>query len=725
MRFIFIALWMVLSSTSAWAAEKAGQVIFVAGSVAVERGESIKLKKTDPIFEGDIIVTAAKSRGQLLMKDGAKFSLKAKTRFAVEEYFLAGDEREQDTGGVVVASNNGAVTNLIKGGFRTISGTIGKVDPEEYVVKSPAATMGIRGTHYSAVWCAGDCALAANASDEEIPDGLYVGVTDGVIAISNLSGEYTVGAGEYYYVQDFDSTPVRLPKPPSILGDSADTEEAAEEESDEDADEAAEESSEESDESGDESSEESSDESSDSSDESSETAESSESTESSDETVASSSDESSAAADETSAQQAEAAAEIAETAAAIGDSAESVGLGSSGSGDETDTSGFSARSTTPPGSVPGESGGDSAEDASTTSEESSEESSDESSEESSADVSDDSSAGSGDSDGTVASTDGSGSSGSGSSGSGSSGSGAGSTGGSTGSTGTSGGGFGDPGGFGGGGFGDSGGFGGGSTGSTSSEPPIPITTESGETIESGNLPSGRAVAHGSGPVAGLSTTVFTGASVIGERSLSGNDLTAFQAPPTSNDSAYAIGNSSTRDDGFHAATGIGWGRWTGGTSTVTQSNGTLINLNLTEQSLHWIYGPQAAPVIPTTGTASYSLIVGNTDPTDTIGNSGILGSASLQANFTNATVQSDVSLAIAGNVWEASGSGSISDSLFNGVYNSLLIDGQSGGSGNFSGFFGSAGSNNLPNGAGLTYGLSNSQGNISVSGAVIFGQPSP
>ncbi|NNF66272.1 MAG: hypothetical protein HKM98_02070, partial [Gammaproteobacteria bacterium] len=388
MRFILIAFWMVLCSAPAWAAEKAGQVIFVAGSVAVERGESIKLKKTDPIFEGDIIVTAAKSRGQLLMKDGAKFSLKAKTRFAVEEYFLAGDEREQDTGGVVVASNNGAVTNLIKGGFRTISGTIGKVDPEEYVVKSPAATMGIRGTHYSAVWCAGDCALAANASDEEIPDGLYVGVTDGVIAISNLSGEYTVGAGEYYYVQDFDSTPVRLPKPPSILGDSADTEEAAEEESDEDADEAAEESSEESDESdesGDESSEESSDESSDSSDESSETAESSESTESSDETVASSSDESSAAADETSAQQAEAAAEIAETAAAIGDSAESVGLGSSGSGDETDTSGFSARSTTPPGSIPGESGGDSAEDASTTSEESSEESSDESSEESSAD----------------------------------------------------------------------------------------------------------------------------------------------------------------------------------------------------------------------------------------------------------------------------------------------------------------------------------------------------
>ncbi|MDH3767415.1 MAG: hypothetical protein OES99_03055 [Gammaproteobacteria bacterium] len=249
-------------------------------------------------------------------------------------------------------------------------------------------------------------------------------------------------------------------------------------------------------------------------------------------------------------------------------------------------------------------------------------------------------------------------------------------------------------------------------------------TETGATLEAGELPSGRSVAVGSGTISGFSTSVFTGSSSVGSRTFSGNDLTEFQSTPTTADSSYAIGTAGIRDDGFNPATGIGWGRWTGGSGTITEVDSSVVNVDLSEQSLHWVYGPEAPPVIPVTGSANYTLVVGNTDPTDTIGNSGVLGNASLLANFTSATVQSEISLGIAGNVWEASGSGTISSELFNGLYNSLLIDGQTGGSGNFSGFFGSPGTNSLPNGAGLTYGLTNPAG-ISVSGAVVFGAPTP
>src|SRR3546814_15472343 len=37
---------------------------------------------------------------------------------------------------------------LLKGGFRAVSGLIGRVDHEEYRVSTPVATIGLRGTEY-------------------------------------------------------------------------------------------------------------------------------------------------------------------------------------------------------------------------------------------------------------------------------------------------------------------------------------------------------------------------------------------------------------------------------------------------------------------------------------------------------------------------------------------------------------------------------------------------
>ncbi|MBT8135770.1 MAG: FecR domain-containing protein, partial [Gammaproteobacteria bacterium] len=360
-RRVSAMLLMLVWALPALAVEQAGQVIFVAGTVTVERPESTKLKKTDPVFEGDVIVTAARSRGQLLMKDGAKFSLRANTRFAVEEYFLAGEEREQPDGSVVVASDSSAVASLVKGGFRTISGAIGNDDPEQYAVKSPAATMGIRGTHYSAVLCSGDCAVPEG---EPPPDGLYVGVTDGVVSISNDTGEYTVNPGEYYYVESFESTPVQLPEPPGILDEGADEAGTADEESEEESDEestdesgeeADEEGSEDGEDSGDESAEEDAGEGSEESADGEESAAAEESAAGDESGAAADSGESTdgQAADGSAEQSATAAAEVAETADALGQTtSESVGLDSSpDAGPPGET--FSSRSTAPPGESPG------------------------------------------------------------------------------------------------------------------------------------------------------------------------------------------------------------------------------------------------------------------------------------------------------------------------------------------------------------------------------------
>ncbi len=46
----------------------------------------------------------------------------------------------------------------------------------------------------------------------------------------------------------------------------------------------------------------------------------------------------------------------------------------------------------------------------------------------------------------------------------------------------------------------------------------------------------------------------------------------------------------------------------------------------------------APPTLPQSGTATYTL-VGYTDPTDTLGNTGVLGAASLSADFPNRVVR--------------------------------------------------------------------------------------
>ena len=179
---------------------------------------------------------------------------------------------------------------------------------------------------------------------------------------------------------------------------------------------------------------------------------------------------------------------------------------------------------------------------------------------------------------------------------------------------------------------------------------------------------------------------------------------------------YDVGSASITNTGFDPTGSLRWGRWTAGTGTL-DSDTTTSDIDLTESSLHWIIAPLSTnPDRVITGSAEY-LLVGNTDPTDDLGNRGVLGSASLFADFTNSIVESDVQLGIAGEVWTASGSGAITSNLFNGLYSTVTVNGGSGASGSFGGIF-SDSTAGVPSAAGLSYQLTNSS--RTVSGVAVF-----
>jgi hypothetical protein len=126
--------------------------------------------------------------------------------FRIDEYNYAG---RQD-GAEKVAFN------LIQGGMRTITGLIGKLNRNSYLVRTPTSTVGIRGTNYNLVQCDASC---VNKDGSRPPAGTYGGVYDGSIGVTNQTGEKAFGAEEFFYVAGPTAPPQALIAPPSFLQD--------------------------------------------------------------------------------------------------------------------------------------------------------------------------------------------------------------------------------------------------------------------------------------------------------------------------------------------------------------------------------------------------------------------------------------------------------------------------------------------------------------------------
>lgn len=142
--FAGMALIMLLALCMQQAmAQAAANVHFVSGHVsATAPGESARvLAKGDDLFSGDRVDTAENGRVQMRFTDGGLVSLMPNTTFSIDEYL---HEAEAD-------EDSSLVFGLLKGGLRTVTGSIGSVKHDEYELKTPVATLGIRGTEYIAV----------------------------------------------------------------------------------------------------------------------------------------------------------------------------------------------------------------------------------------------------------------------------------------------------------------------------------------------------------------------------------------------------------------------------------------------------------------------------------------------------------------------------------------------------------------------------------------------
>lgn len=186
------------------ALQAAGQVVWVKGVITATYPEQAprSLARGAAIYEKDTLTTDINSTGEITFTDNSLLSLRPNTTLVIEQYHFS--QKKVQTSGQYIL-------NLIKGGFRTITGFVAKSNPENYQVKTPVATIGVRGTTYNANCINGTCAVGL-----EKGKGVTV-LNDGGIVELTPDKRYAVISSSSVKPVLSESEPAILSKPPIML----------------------------------------------------------------------------------------------------------------------------------------------------------------------------------------------------------------------------------------------------------------------------------------------------------------------------------------------------------------------------------------------------------------------------------------------------------------------------------------------------------------------------
>lgn len=153
-------------------------------------GRERPARRGESVVPGDRVLTRA-GRAQLAFTDGAFVSLQPNTDFGVTEYSFSGanDGKEK------------SVMSLVRGALRTVTGLIGRSKRDAYVMHTPSATIGIRGT---------------GGRIEVNDQGTLVAGTSGTWFMTTSGGTIDVPAGSNGFAGTNRNEPPKLTSSPPV-----------------------------------------------------------------------------------------------------------------------------------------------------------------------------------------------------------------------------------------------------------------------------------------------------------------------------------------------------------------------------------------------------------------------------------------------------------------------------------------------------------------------------
>ena len=222
----------------AWAGQVAGTVTHLSGALLAKKADgTVKiLALKSEVESGDTLVAEKNTYAQLKLIDNSEITLKPNTTFKIEHF-------DYDEG---KPAGDNAAFSLLKGGLRSVTGLLGKRNKEKFALKTPTATIGIRGTTFIAEYIepspeavaaqlayvyASTAGLGADGVPGVVPlqlaqgpvlprpvlpPGLYAQVIDGLINVSNRGGTQNFSAGQFGFTPNTITPPIIVPKNPGL-----------------------------------------------------------------------------------------------------------------------------------------------------------------------------------------------------------------------------------------------------------------------------------------------------------------------------------------------------------------------------------------------------------------------------------------------------------------------------------------------------------------------------
>ena len=144
MKKIFIILIVLFFSLKVGAENiKIGTVTLVIGEISTSKGRV--LKSGDPIYFNEIIITGNQSKSQIILLDQTVMMIGEATEMSIDEFIYSPEKISSQQ------SNDKITTRIKQGSIKVLSGKISESNPDSLVIKTPAGTIGTRGTEFQAL----------------------------------------------------------------------------------------------------------------------------------------------------------------------------------------------------------------------------------------------------------------------------------------------------------------------------------------------------------------------------------------------------------------------------------------------------------------------------------------------------------------------------------------------------------------------------------------------
>ncbi len=182
--------------------DAAGVVTNLQGTLKVNKaGASTQyLEVNSTVKEGDVLSTSAGTFARLKMVDGAELILRPNSRAEITQYVFK----------PAAPTNDSALITLLQGGLRSLTGLLGKRNPERVTYRTSTATIGIRGTEVGLRDCNNDCEDLSQTGSESVDNGTHVEVTSGAVEVFSGGRRLVVRQSQFAVVRSVNSAPRRV-----------------------------------------------------------------------------------------------------------------------------------------------------------------------------------------------------------------------------------------------------------------------------------------------------------------------------------------------------------------------------------------------------------------------------------------------------------------------------------------------------------------------------------